>query len=182
MAARALPAQLTAGERIFCACGNRSIEAPDGATKETKYTCLDCARPSPDDDRFQAFAFDSYFKPRAKDLRGDGASAPTRRVRTNIDQARDSFVSAGMRFFKIRGPRKNAPEWVFDDDFLKRLVTKYSKGDEVARRLSLLYLYYRCGVKIKHLAKQFGITKGSVKDAIRRLRRRAESELKKTSS
>jgi predicted DNA-binding protein YlxM (UPF0122 family) len=78
-------------------------------------------------------------------------------------------------------PRSDAPEWVFDEQFLRELTRKYARGDRAQKQVAILYLYYRCGTKLKELAEGFHLSEGAIKKMIQRLVQRAERHIQKTS-
>ena len=78
-------------------------------------------------------------------------------------------------------PRPDAPEWVFDDAFLRRLLTEAKQGADrpvnIARWAACIYLYYRCGWQEKQVGTYLGISKDAVKNVLVRVRGRAEKML-----
>ena len=78
-------------------------------------------------------------------------------------------------------PRPDAPEWAFDDKFLRRLLTEAKQGADrpvnIARWAACAYLYYRCGWAEKRIGVRLGVSKDAVKNVLVRIRARAASLL-----
>ena len=78
-------------------------------------------------------------------------------------------------------PRPDAPEWVFDDKFLRRLLTEAKQGADrpvnIARWAACLYLYYRCGWPEKRIGEYLRISRAAVNNVLVRVRLRAASLL-----
>jgi hypothetical protein len=79
-------------------------------------------------------------------------------------------------------PRADAPEWVFDDVFLRRLLTEAKQGADrpinIARWAASIYLFYRCGWSEKHIGEYLGTSKDVVRKILARARARAAELLK----
>jgi hypothetical protein len=76
-------------------------------------------------------------------------------------------------------PRPDAPEWVFDDVFLRRLLTDPKQGADrpinIARWAASTYLYWRCGWSAKRVADYLHISSGAVQQILNRIKTRAEA-------
>lgn len=182
-AMRITPAS-TNGSRLYCRnCGKRWIKAPDGATPDTRYVCPDCSGLPPKTTAFQEYAGDRKFRARKHHLTGDDGCAPmcvappATEAQTVLAEA---TVDGGVSVENKTRARKDAPTWIFDDDFLRRLTRKYARGQRTQIQVAALYLYYRCGVQHKVIAEEFGLTEAGVKKMIQRLVQRAERHLEKT--
>lgn len=92
-----------------------------------------------------------------------------------------SDLFSGFQVEPESRPRADAPEWVFDDAFLRRLLTEAKQGADrpinIARWAASLYLYYRCGWPTVRIGTYLGISAGSVQQILHRAQKRAEGML-----
>ena len=133
--------------------------------------------------RFQDCMEDKKFRPRKYHQMDNRGCAPVKvpRPASESQTALAEATADGGVSVKTRAkPRRDAPEWVFNDKFLCQLTRKYARGDRAQKQVAILYLYYRCGMKQKDLAEEFGLTEGGVKKMIQRLALRAQKHYEKT--
>jgi hypothetical protein len=87
-------------------------------------------------------------------------------------------VSELLSGFQVekRMPRHDAPEWVFDDVFIRELFPRDQRkwSRPVLNRAGTLYWYWRCNLTQAEIAERLGITTRAVERILQRTAGRAQ--------
>ena len=86
----------------------------------------------------------------------------------------ESDCSSGIRLIPAATPRKEAPIWALHNRMLWKVVTSEQQNGNVARRVAVAYLYWRCAWQSEDIADELRVSKNSIKWMLNRMARRAK--------
>jgi len=85
---------------------------------------------------------------------------------------------SGFQIDSEARPRADAPEWVFNDAFLRRVLSaskETGRPKNIARWAACLYLYYRCSWGYGRIGEYLDTSAENVRRTLRSARKFAES-------
>ena len=87
---------------------------------------------------------------------------------------------SGFQIDSEARPRADAPEWVFNDAFLRRVLSaskETGRPKNIARWAACLYLYYRCSWDYRRIGEYLDTSAENIRFTLRSARMFAESLL-----
>ncbi|HEV2378699.1 MAG TPA: hypothetical protein VG206_02770 [Terriglobia bacterium] len=102
--------------------------------------------------------------------------APTTRERQSLGMIDIIQAGPGFSVDRLPTPRHDAPEWAFDDGFIRRLfpIDRSKWTGRILNQAACLWWYWRCGIEEKEIAWALRLSCGAVHQIVLRLRRKGD--------